>query len=69
MQRHFSNRGEALSEVTAARMLARRKPAESRSAAPNSRQFGSGQWFTKTEVIRVPKTHPKKHDRNFSPIL
>ena len=25
MQRHFSNRGEALPEITAARMLARRK--------------------------------------------
>ena len=27
MQRHFSNRGEALAEVTAARVLARRKAA------------------------------------------
>ena len=34
MQRHFSNRGEALAEVTAARMLARRKRfAESASTA------------------------------------
>lgn len=52
MQRHFSNRGEALAEVTAARMLARRiRPAEPASATQRGRQAKAAQWFTQVNRL------------------
>ena len=46
MQRHFSNRGEAVSEVAAAKMTAHRMSAQ--SVFPNRRRRGvmPGQWQT-----------------------
>ena len=65
MQRHFSNRGEALAEVTAARMLARRKqPAESAFPLQGRRQAEPAQWFMKPTKVRqrgMPK-QPKHQD-------
>jgi hypothetical protein len=73
MQRHFSNRGEALAEVTAARVLARRKaPANSAfTARAAAGRFPSGQWFMKpTVTTQRPKTKQQpKHDEDFTPLL
>lgn len=71
MQRHFSNRGEALAEVTAARMLARRKPpAESASTTRGARQTKPEQWFTKqAEMTQRPKTRKPKHDEDVAQLL
>jgi hypothetical protein len=64
MQRHFSNRGEALAEVTAARVLASRKgPGKSALVPSASRRMTSKQWFAKSmEEIRQPrKTRPRRN--------
>jgi len=57
MQRHFSHRGEALAEVTAARMLAGRKRLEkSPSGAQTGRRVTSKQWFSQSvETTPQPK--------------
>jgi hypothetical protein len=59
MQRHFSSRGEALPEVTAARMLA---GGSKRSAKPGlgtqaGRRVASEQWFSRP-AERTPR--PKR---------
>jgi len=61
MQRQFSSRGEALSEVTAARMLARRKAQlNSAFAARVSGRSAPEQWFSPpVETIRQPKKKAK----------
>jgi hypothetical protein len=69
MQRGFSNRGEALAEVTAARVRARRTPARS---APISREGLRGtnqQWFSPpVEAPRRPKTRePKRYEDDITP--
>jgi hypothetical protein len=48
MQRHFSSRGEALPEVTAARMLVggKRSP-KSRLGTPAGRRVALEQWFSR----------------------
>ena len=71
MQRHFSNRGEALAEVVAARMLARRKRfAESELTVQGGRQGKAAQWFTKpAEAPQRPKPKPPKHDGDVTPVL
>jgi hypothetical protein len=55
MQRHFSNRGEALPEVTAARMLAGgKRSAKSGLGTQAGRRATSEQWFS-----RPPETTPR----------
>ncbi len=50
MQRHFSNRGEALSEVTAARVLARRRQtAKSSFTKQDVRRNTPAEWFARPE--------------------
>ena len=64
MQRHFSNRGEALAEVTAARVLARRKqPGNSALVTSAGRRVTTKQWFSQpVEAIRQPKKiKPKRY--------
>jgi hypothetical protein len=64
MQRHFSHRGEALAEVTAARMLARRNVAQSGSAAAGAGQrLRPGQWFSQPVGTTSQRTK-KQRDRN-----
>jgi hypothetical protein len=54
MQRHFSNRGEPLSEVAAAKMMAHRMPpAKSVFSDKRGRGVTPGQWKT-----RVPESIP-----------
>lgn len=57
MQRHFSSRGEALAEVTAARVLARRKqPGQSPLDTQAGRRATTNQWFSQpVEASRRPK--------------
>lgn len=57
MKRHFSNRGEALSEVTAARVLANRKVSVRTSFMTQAdRRTGSPFWFSgQVEVPNPPK--------------
>jgi hypothetical protein len=64
MQRHFSNRGEALAEVTAARALARRKAQANSALTARARgRFTPEQWFSHpVEAIRQPKQ--RKPERN-----
>jgi len=71
MQRHFSNRGEALAEVTAARMLARRKwLAGSALAAQGGRKTKADPWLRKPEeMTQRPKTKLPKHDADVTPLL
>lgn len=70
MQRHFSSRGEALPEVTAARMLARRKQsAETASATQIGRQNKTEQWFTKSShTVRQPKLKAAKPNQDVAPL-
>lgn len=57
MKRHFSNRGEALSEVTAARVLASRKASiKTSSMTQADRRTGSPFWSSpRVEVTHSPK--------------
>ncbi len=71
MQRHFSNRGEALPEVTAAKMLARRNQAsETKSAAQLGRHNKAEQWFTKPALtVQRPKLKQAKPNPSVAPLL
>jgi hypothetical protein len=71
MQRHFSNRGEALAELTAARMLAGRgRSARSALTVQGGRQATPEQWFMKPAVTtQPPKTKQSKHDKDVTPLL
>ena len=58
MKRHFSNRGEALSEVTAARVLVNRKASAKASfRAQTDRRIESPFWSLQRVEVRNP---PKK---------
>jgi uncharacterized protein (TIGR02246 family) len=62
MQRHFSNRGEALPELTAARMMASRsRPQKPTSAAESNRRARTRQWFS-PPAATTPQ--PKKKQPN-----
>lgn len=66
MQRHFSSRGEALAEVTAARMLARRKH-PGKSVGP---RVTTNQWFShRVEEIHRPKTKKPKRSGDVTTVL
>jgi len=70
MERHFSNRGEALAEVTAARTLVGRKhlakPVSNAQAARRTRP----QWFSQpAEVTRLPKKKRVKQNDTAAPLL
>jgi hypothetical protein len=54
MQRHFSNRGEAHAEVTAARMLAGKRGFAKTFATQLERGAPVPQWFSQ----RAEKPHP-----------
>jgi len=71
MQRQFSNRGEALAEVTAARMLARRQQsAKSAFAAQGGRPARADQWFLKPSVMtQRSKTKQPRQDKNTTSLL
>jgi hypothetical protein len=57
MQRHFSNRGEALAEVAAAKMMAHRMPAGKSNQRKSN--FTPEQW--KTPVLElIPVTDRKR---------
>jgi hypothetical protein len=63
MQRHFSNRGEALAEVTAARMLVGRK--RSRQSAFTSqacRRTKPELWFS--QPVEATRPRPKRKQPN-----
>jgi hypothetical protein len=63
MQRHFSNRGEALAEVAAAKMRAGRQPlTKSGLAKPSGPSAAAGPWQSPVEVIR-PGRAPKKESK------
>ena len=60
MQRHFSNRGEPLAEVTAARMQASRKSAKS-GMMREGRRAPTEEWFSHpAEALPRPKRKPSK---------
>jgi len=66
MQRQFSNRGEALAEVTAARVLARRKQ-PGKSPGP---RVTTNQWFSqRVEEIRQPKRIKPKRNGDVTTVL
>ncbi len=71
MQRHFSTRGEALSELTAARHA--RDQRASRNAAFNpqaDRRMKSALWFSHPEqAANVAKTKAKEVKKDVSPVL
>jgi hypothetical protein len=62
MHRHFSNRGEALAEVTAARVLGARKYlAKSASSTQDGRRLTTQQWFSRpAEATHRPKINQAK---------
>ncbi len=65
MQRHFTSRSEALSEVTATRMLAHRKlSAESAPAVQGGRPAKSCYWFKAPEKSPHSRknVNPPKHN-------
>ncbi len=59
MQRHFSNRGEPLAEVTAARMLASRRGSKAGLAAQPGRGVTRQTWFS--ERVQKPRAAKKPH--------
>jgi hypothetical protein len=62
MQRHFSNRGEAIAEATAARMSARRR-FPLKSAATLGKRAAPAQWIPQPPMM--PPTRPvKKREPN-----
>ena len=66
MKRHFSNRGEAISEVTAARVLATRKTAVKASfMAQVQRRTNPPFWsLQKVEVGNRPRKKQPKGNHN-----
>jgi hypothetical protein len=61
MQRQFSNRGEALAEVAAAKMMTHRT-ARTKPVFPNQRGRGvtPGQWKARLPEATFPKSSPSK---------
>jgi hypothetical protein len=70
MKRHFSNRGEALAEVTAGRGLADRK-ASVRAAFMNQvgRRARSPQWFSPAKDLQIPREEGHQHKKRMSGFL
>jgi len=67
MQRHFSNRGEALAEATAAKTLAGRKPLEKfMSATRSGKRTTAGQWPAPVIEVASPARPTKKKERHVS---
>jgi hypothetical protein len=60
MQRHFSNRGEALPELAAAKMMAHRMPEAKSRQRGNS--VTSGQWKTRVPESILTTTPTKKRE-------
>jgi len=71
MQRQFSSRGEALAEVTAARVLARRKqPAKSAFITPAGRRVSTNLWFFQpVEATRQPKRIKPERNGDVTTVL
>jgi len=71
MQRHFSNRGEALAEVTAARVLARRTQlAKSTCITKSGRQGTTEQWFARpVETNHRPERKRPNRSGDVTPFL
>jgi len=63
MQRHFSNRGEAVAEVAAAKLMAHRTPL-AKCVFPNQRGRGvtPGQWKPRVAEAIHPTSSPKKRE-------
>ena len=59
MQRHFSNRGEPLAEVTAARMLAGRRGSKAGFTGQPGRRVIRQTWFS--ERVEKPRAAKKPH--------
>jgi hypothetical protein len=65
MQRHFSNRGEALAEVSAARVLAGRKTSAKSSFVTQAGRRGKPeQWFSQHPVEVTSRPKRKQTQRN-----
>ncbi len=63
MQRHFSNRGDALAEVVAGRMLAGRKQlSRSASIRQNGRRVTTEPWFSQAvaKTQRPERKQPRR---------
>lgn len=58
MQRHFSNRGEALAEMAAAKMMAHRIPIASSGERRSS--ITPGQWKRRDPEIDSPSPYKEK---------
>ena len=63
MQRHFSNRGEALAEVAAAKMMTHRTTM-TKSAFPNQRgrDVTLAQWKARLPEAILPTSSPSKKE-------
>ncbi|HYL12012.1 MAG TPA: hypothetical protein VEV41_03200 [Terriglobales bacterium] len=67
MRRHFSNRGEALAEATAAKTLASRKPlGKFTSAARSGKRVTAEQWPTQLVEVVAPTRPTKKKEWHVS---
>jgi len=64
MQRHFSNRGEALAEAAAAKMIAHRMPIATSSQRRSS--FLPGPWKRRVPEIDSPSGAQKQGGRKES---
>jgi hypothetical protein len=70
MQRHFSNRGEALAEVTAARTSAGRKRSAQAEFTTQGRRSKVQQWFSQPVETTTPaKRKQPIQDANITPLL
>jgi len=68
MQRHFSNRGEALAEVTATRMLVGRKGAARSEFTTQGRRAKPEGWFSQSaETTFRPRKKPSRN-ANITPL-
>jgi len=63
MQRHFSNRGEALAEVAAAKMMTHRTAKTTYAFASQRRRgVAPGQWKAQLPEATFPKSLPSKRE-------
>jgi len=61
MRRHFSNRGEALAEVAAAKMMTHRTTKTTYAFANQRRRsVAPGQWKARLPEATLPKISPSK---------
>ena len=70
MQRHFSNRGEALAEVAAGKMMAHRMP-KGKSVFPGQRGRGvtTGSWKAQAPEAIPRKSPAKKQEPSGTPSI